>query len=204
LIFGGVLVDTLSSRSAVRRGAESYLVGRLTEELGIGPGKGDPTEIARVVDRMVGGLPAPPRAWKVLRPSDVAALAISPGGTVPGGGDPDPGPYALRLRDLLHDVRIFAASNVALLLLTGLLAIGRQPAVVPCLIPAGLLGIATLTSIVLYIGARDWFWSFLDDDYAGIGYLSLVGVIVAFLVDIVLNRARVTGLLLRLLYWVPI
>jgi hypothetical protein len=39
---------------------------------------------------------------------------------------------------------------------------------------------------------------------AGIGYLSLVGAILALLGDIVLNRARITGLLLRLLYCVPI
>jgi hypothetical protein len=205
LVFSSVLVDSLSGRSAVRRAAETFVVGRLSEELGIEVGNREPAEIARVVDRMLADLPAPPRAWTVVRHTDLRdSRPRAEGAAHSGRGEADGGAYALRLRDLVHEVRVFAACNVTLFLLTGLLAITRRPSAAPCLIPAGLLGTATLVSIGVYIGARDWFWTFLNSDYVGLGYLSLVGIVLVFLMDTVFNGARITRLLLRLLFWVPV
>lgn len=60
------------------------------------------------------------------------------------------------------------------------------------LLPVGLLAISTTVSAVLYTTGQNWFWSVLTSNYFGWSYLGIVGVVLAFLADILLNRGRVT------------
>ena len=59
-------------------------------------------------------------------------------------------------------------------------------------LPAGLLFIATVASIAIYIFGQNWFYTLVFSNYMGWGYLTYVGVIFGFLLDIVFNGASIT------------
>jgi len=59
-------------------------------------------------------------------------------------------------------------------------------------LPAGLLFIATVASIAIYIFGQNWFYTLVFRNYMGWGYLTYVGVIFGFLLDIVFNGASIT------------
>lgn len=49
-----------------------------------------------------------------------------------------------------------------------------------------------LLSSGIYVFGQDWFYTILYNDYMGAGYLAYVAAIFGFLMDIALNKARVT------------
>jgi len=178
-------------------------------------GDGRTGRVGRAVDRLVGGLPLPPKSMQVLRGEELRKLGDGPGADAsPTSGEAadgaacpashDEGPYARRLRGLLRDLRIFALCNLGLFALTAFLIARRQSRAIDYLVPAGVLAATTLSSSIIYFMGRDWFWSFLDGSFAGIAYLMLVTLVAALLADVAWNRARVARLLLRLLWWVPV
>jgi len=59
-------------------------------------------------------------------------------------------------------------------------------------VPGVLLVLATLIASTIYIFGQDWFYTILYNDYMGFGYLVYLSVIFSVLMDIVLNKARVT------------
>lgn len=163
------------------------------------------------MDQMIGGLPLSPKSMQVLRGEDLGRLdqeaAARSGDTGEAAACPaldDDGPYARRLRGLLGELRIFALCNLGLFVLTAVLMTGRRSQAVHYLVPAGLLTATTLTSTIIYFAGRDWFWSFLENGFAGKAYLLVIGLVAALLADIAWNRARVVRVLLRLLWWVPV
>jgi hypothetical protein len=201
VFFGIVFVDTMSSHSGVLRGAERSLAHRWSDELGIDLHPGEAPSLEPVVDQMVRKLPLPPRAMQVVRGDDLRKLGNTE--DIDASAAPGDAPYARRLGHLGREVRLFAVCNFVLFLATALLTFKRRSDALPCLLPAGVLVLSTLASSIVYLTARDWFWSFLADDHAGLGYLALVGLVVLSFVDILLNRARIVSLVLRFLSWLP-
>jgi len=197
-VAAAIFIDTLTSRSAVRRASDHYLTDRWKRTLGIDQGGGRP-EVRRIVDDVVGGLPQPPKEMKVVAVSGelgrVQGAVVTPSS--------DDGPYARQQRRLIREVRAFAACNFGLFLLTSVLVLLGRSRATHYVIPAGLLALSTLSSIVIYLVARDWFWASLDGGYAGVGYLAFVASVALLLADIVWNQARVVNLFLRWFFWVP-
>jgi len=216
-ISAAVLIGAGSDGAAACRGIARYLGGRWSQAIGVEGGAAPPGQVGRAIDRLIGGLPLPPRSMQVVRGEDLRALdrkSDAASGSS-AGGDPageltrcpapeDDGPYARRLRGLLRALRIFALCNLGLFLLTALLVARGRSRPIHYLVPAAVLAAATLGSSVIYFAAQDWFWSFIDGSFAGIGYLVLVSVVAALLADIAWNRARVVRGVLRLLWWVPV
>jgi len=58
--------------------------------------------------------------------------------------------------------------------------------------PALLLAVAVVICSYFYIFDTDWFWAILFQKYWGFGYALFIALIFGFLVDIVLNYARIT------------
>lgn len=216
-ISAAVLIGAGSDRAAACRGIARYLGGRWGQAIGVEGDALPPGQVGRAVDRLIGGLPRPPKSMQVVRGQDLRALDRRSDTAVgrSAGGDPageparcpapdDDGPYARRLRGLLRALRIFALCNLGLFLLTALLVARGRSRPIHHLVPAAVLAAATLCASVVYFAAQDWFWSFVDGRFAGIGYLLLVGTVAALLADIAWNRARVVRGVLRLLWWVPV
>jgi hypothetical protein len=107
--------------------------------------------------------------------------------------------YRSLVASFVHELRVFAACNCALFVITALLVLWRRQDVAPLVVPAGILAASTCVSVVLYVAAQSWFWSFLTGDYMGIWYLAVVGTVIAFLADIILNGGRVTSVVTRVL-----
>ena len=107
-------------------------------------------------------------------------------------GDIVKGKYIEIMGNLKTDLRIFLGSNSILFLTILSLVFFKPQAMVQLFIPAVLLAITTIISSGIYVYGQDWFYTILYNDYMGFGYLIYVIVIFSFLLDIVLNRARVT------------
>lgn len=205
-----VLADTGSNRSFACRGIQQYLDSRWTEALGIDGGDAPPGQISRAGDRLLGGLPLPPKSMKVVRGEDVRNLvrdardAPSARGATECLAADDSTPYAHRLNVLLRGLRIFAGCNLALFLFAGALVARNRVRAVDCLVPATLLVATTVASSIIYVASRDWFWSLVDSDYAGFGYLLTVVIVAGLFADIIWNGARIVRFFLRLTWWVPV
>jgi hypothetical protein len=94
--------------------------------------------------------------------------------------------------------------GLGILFLAALLVVKSRCGAAYGLVPAAVLAVSTVLSIVTYFAARDWFWSFLSGDYAGVGYLMLVGSVAMLLADILWNHARIVKAVLRLFWWIPV
>lgn len=100
--------------------------------------------------------------------------------------------YLYVVEKLTLDLRIFLGANLLMFLLLFCVSLFKPQAIVHLFLPALLLLAATLVSSAIYLFGQDWFYTILYNDYMGFGYLAYVGVIFAGLIDIVLNKARVT------------
>ncbi len=102
------------------------------------------------------------------------------------------GNYAAIVVDLLHDLRIFAGTNLLAFLLLLILSIVKADRVRQLLVPAILLGAATLTASAFYLFGQNWFFTLLYADYFGWTYGLWLLVIFGLFVDIAMFKARVT------------
>lgn len=102
------------------------------------------------------------------------------------------GKYLGLVRALISEIRIFSGINAALfaLILALLLSKWREPPVV--FLPASLLLVATVACAALYVFDQNWFFSIFLQRYSGYWYLAYVAVVFGLLLDIALNRGRVT------------
>lgn len=107
--------------------------------------------------------------------------------------------YRKLLRNLVVDVRIFSGSNLSVFTLLILVSLLKPTAFRVLWLPGGLLYVATIGATCFYIFGQDWFFTVLTDDFVGFGYLSYIGVLYGFLLDIVFNKARVTNGLIHLI-----
>lgn len=107
-------------------------------------------------------------------------------------GDLVKGKYIEIVDNLKLDLRIFLGSNLAMFLILLLMSFAKPRAMVHLLLPGLLLVLATIISSVIYIYGQDWFYTILYNDYMGLGYLVYISVIFGVLIDITINKARVT------------
>ena len=68
----------------------------------------------------------------------------------------------------------------------------RQRAALQLALPAVVLAGAVVITTTLYLFNQNWLHTVLFSQYVGLGYVAYLGLAVAFLADIVFNRARVT------------
>ena len=102
------------------------------------------------------------------------------------------GKYYSTISELLSDIRIFSGLNALLFLFVALILSSKSFLLKPLALPAGLLFIATVIGIGLYVLGQNWFYTVIFNDYVGYGYLGYVGMIFALLVDIAFNEGSVT------------
>jgi uncharacterized protein YjhX (UPF0386 family) len=103
------------------------------------------------------------------------------------------GKYYRIISELLSDLRIFAGVNLFLFLAIGAILAAKSSVAKNLILPASLLFVATIASIGIYIFGQNWFYTLMFSHYMGWGYLTYVGVIFGFLLDIVFNGAAITS-----------
>ena len=99
--------------------------------------------------------------------------------------------YAAVAGKLQRELRIFSGSNAVAFLLVALLAIRKRAAGLQLIVPSVCLALATLVVGFLYL-KQDWLHTLLFGDFVGLAYAVYIGVVTLALLDIMLNRARVT------------
>lgn len=102
------------------------------------------------------------------------------------------GKYLVIVKNLQGDVRIFAATNLAMFALLLLASLLKPRALLQLYVPGLLLFVATLVASAVYLFGQDWFYTILYNDYMGVAYLGYLAAIFGLLLDVILNRARVT------------
>jgi hypothetical protein len=102
------------------------------------------------------------------------------------------GKYYGIIGNLLTDLRIFSGVNLILFVLIAGTMMKGPSVTKPLILPAGLLFASTIVSTSIYIWGQNWFYTILFNNYMGYGYAAYVGVIFAFLLDIVFNSAHIT------------
>ena len=107
-------------------------------------------------------------------------------------GDIIEGKYVEIVGNLKFDLRIFLGSNFMMFLILLIVSFTKPKAITHLFVPGLLLALATIISSTIYIFVQDWFYTILYNDYMGFGYLAYVAVIFSFLMDVALNKARVT------------
>lgn len=101
--------------------------------------------------------------------------------------------YISIVGELKADLRIFTLSNAIMFAMLLLISLLKPAAIKHLFIPGILLLAATLLSVGFYVFGQDWFYTIVFNDYMGWTYLAYLGVIFGFLIDIVLNKCRVTS-----------
>jgi hypothetical protein len=104
--------------------------------------------------------------------------------------------YAQVSQALIREVRIFSAANALVFLLLGLVAFVRKDAKRQLLAPTFVLLCSACVVGYLYLFQQDWLATVLLGDYVGMWYFGYLGIVMAFLADIVFNRGRVTATLI--------
>jgi hypothetical protein len=100
-------------------------------------------------------------------------------------------------RQLLRELRIFAAANALAFALLALITLKRSATTLQLLMPAlAVMAAAALTAAV-YLFSQNWLQTIIFGSYVGWAYLAWYGLALAWLADLLCNRARVTVVLLR-------
>ncbi len=90
------------------------------------------------------------------------------------------------------DFRIFTASNTLVFFFLLLVSFLKPRAITHLILPAALLTLSTVICSYFYIFEQNWFFTIIYNTYLGWSYLAYLGIVFAFLCDIVFNKARVT------------
>jgi hypothetical protein len=102
------------------------------------------------------------------------------------------GKYLEIVSNLKLDLRTFLGSNLVMFLILLALSFAKPKAIAHLFLPGLLLFAATIISSSIYIFGQNWFYTILYNDYMGYGYLGYIAVIFGVLIDIALNKAKVT------------
>ena len=109
------------------------------------------------------------------------------------------GKYMEVVAHLTKEFRIFTGSSAAAFLILLLVTLVKRKASIQLLFPVFLLLLSTVIVAYFYLFEQNWLHTILFSSYVGWSYLVYIGVIFAFLCDIVFNRARVTNVICRIL-----
>jgi hypothetical protein len=102
------------------------------------------------------------------------------------------GKYLEIVGNLKLDLRIFLGSNLVMFLALLALSFAKPKAMAHLFLPGLLLLAATILSSSIYIFGQDWFYTILYNDYMGFGYLAYIAAIFGALLDVALNKAKIT------------
>jgi len=100
--------------------------------------------------------------------------------------------YMEVVTELKRDVRIFTGSNTLIFLLLLIVSFLKPKAITHLFLPGILLVTSTVLCSYFYVFEQNWILTIIHNDYLGYGHLVYIGVLFAFLCDIVFNKARVT------------
>lgn len=107
--------------------------------------------------------------------------------------------YMEVVEKLKREIRIFTGANGAVFLLLLICSFIKPKAMTHLFLPAVLISTSTVICSYFYIFEQNWLLTIIYSDYLGLTYLIYLGVVFAFLCDIVLNRGRVTTQLLNVI-----
>jgi hypothetical protein len=105
--------------------------------------------------------------------------------------------YMSVVTKLLHDLRIFLGSNLAMFAILLSISLTKPNATRHLFFPGILLTISTIISSGIYIFGQNWFYTIIYNAYWGWGYLLLLSFIFGFMVDIALNKGRITTQIIK-------
>ena len=100
--------------------------------------------------------------------------------------------YMEIVNKLIMDVRIFLGVNALAFILMLLTSFFKPGAIKHLLLPGILLFVSTLICSYFYLFEQNWFYTIIYNDYTGLGYLVYLGLVFGVLLDIALNKARIT------------
>jgi hypothetical protein len=100
--------------------------------------------------------------------------------------------YMEVVSELKRDLRIFTASNVLVFLMLFVASFTRRELADWLFIPGLLLGASAAFCAWCYLFNQNWLLTLIYRDYTGYAYLFGIWFVFLFLLDAVLNRARVT------------
>jgi hypothetical protein len=100
--------------------------------------------------------------------------------------------YLRVVGELKRDIRIFSATNAVACLLLLVLSFARPRAIEHLVFPGVLLAVAVTVSSYCYLFEQNWLFTLIYSDYFGFAYLGFLGFIFGLLLDIFVNRGRVT------------
>lgn len=103
------------------------------------------------------------------------------------------GKYDQIVSALRTDLRIYLGTNIVMFALVGLALLLRKKASLQLIVPAALLTLSAFISISLYVFGQNWFYTLLYSNFWGYAYTGYAGLIFLSLLDVFLNRARVTS-----------
>ncbi len=126
--------------------------------------------------------------WQGMNMAQLASLATDNQrilGIIHGG-------YMSVVNELRREIRIFTGTNAVAFLLLLLVSFAKPGAARHLLFPGVLLLLSTVFCAWLYVTSQDWLLTLIHGDYMGWAYAFYVGLVFGFLLDIALNRGRVT------------
>lgn len=107
------------------------------------------------------------------------------------------GKYTQTLEKLRHDFRVFSGINILAFMTVFLALLLKHRARIHLIVPAGLLIMSAFIAIYFYLFQQNWFFTILNGNYWGYSYAIYMAIIYAFLLDIIINRGRITTALMN-------
>ncbi|MFM2111663.1 MAG: hypothetical protein RLZZ271_323 [Pseudomonadota bacterium] len=106
------------------------------------------------------------------------------------------GTYAHVRDKLLHEFRIFCAANALVFLLLLGVVYAKGGASLQLLLPTVVLLGAALLTAATYLFKQNWIHTIMFNDYVGYAYFSYLLVALVLLCDVLLNRSKVSTVLI--------
>lgn len=107
--------------------------------------------------------------------------------------------YVSVANNLLHELRVFSASNGVAFALLGIVTLMRRRATLQLALPGIVLVGAVLVTGGIYLFGQNWIHTIVFADYVGIAYAFYLGGVALLLADVVFNRANVTTRIVNLI-----
>ena len=96
---------------------------------------------------------------------------------------------------LTREFRIFTAADAVVFLLLAVVALLGRRGTQYLLAPALILLVAASVTAYFYLFNQNWLSTIVVNDYLGYGYVSYLAIVFALLLDVLLNRARITWII---------
>ena len=94
---------------------------------------------------------------------------------------------------LLRDVRIVFGVNALLFGIIFLMSVMKPESIKPLFVPSLLMMLSSIVLVYGYFFHQNWFFTLLFNDFMGVSFAIYTLIVVVFIGDITLNRARITS-----------